>query len=130
MAELSDGFVALPGGWGTLEEIAEVTTWTQLNIHMKPVGLLNHRNYWDFLLKWAENACAEGARSCLSQAFLCAVSKTLSGENVRAKSAKGFMTRSSWQLLCCEDSVEELLEVLRSCRLPSVAEKIACSQER
>ena len=60
MAELSDGFVALPGGWGTLEEIAEVTTWTQLNLHLKPVGLLNRRKYWDFLLTWAENACLEG----------------------------------------------------------------------
>ncbi|MCX6896985.1 MAG: TIGR00730 family Rossman fold protein, partial [Verrucomicrobia bacterium] len=41
MAELSDGFMALPGGFGTLEEIFEATTWTQLNYHRKPAGLLN-----------------------------------------------------------------------------------------
>jgi hypothetical protein len=50
MADLSDAFVALPGGYGTLEELAEVTTWTQLNDHMKPVGLLNVEGYWDPLL--------------------------------------------------------------------------------
>ncbi len=56
MADLSDAFVALPGGWGTLEEIAEATTWTQLNDHIKPVGLLNHRGYYDHLLQWVAQA--------------------------------------------------------------------------
>lgn len=50
MAELSDGFIALPGGYGTLEELAEATTWTQLNDHLKPVGLLDVAGYWDPLL--------------------------------------------------------------------------------
>ena len=54
MAELSDGFIAMPGGYGTLEELAEVTTWTQLNDHLKPVGLLNIEGYWDPLLAQIE----------------------------------------------------------------------------
>lgn len=50
MAELSDGFIALPGGFGTLEEFFEVLTWTQLGIHSKPCGLLNVSNYFDHLM--------------------------------------------------------------------------------
>jgi len=46
MYELSDGFVALPGGLGTLEELAEVATWTQLGLHAKPVVLLDVAGYW------------------------------------------------------------------------------------
>ncbi len=53
MAELSDGFVALPGGFGTLEELAEVTTWAQLGLHRKPIGLLNVTGYFDLLLEFA-----------------------------------------------------------------------------
>ena len=59
MAELSDAFVALPGGWGTLEEIFEVTTWTQLGYHTKPVGLLNAHGYYDPMLTFLENAADE-----------------------------------------------------------------------
>ncbi len=50
MAELAHGFVALPGGMGTLEELAEVLTWAQLGIHAKPCGILNVRGYFDSLL--------------------------------------------------------------------------------
>jgi uncharacterized protein (TIGR00730 family) len=60
MAELSDAFVALPGGWGTLEEIFEVTTWTQLGYHEKPVGLLNVGGYYDGLVGFLDHAAAEG----------------------------------------------------------------------
>ena len=56
MAELSDAFIALPGGFGTLEELFEVTTWSQLNYHLKPVGLLNVRSYYDDLMKFVEQA--------------------------------------------------------------------------
>jgi len=52
MAELADGFVALPGGIGTLEEVIEVFTWLQLGLHLKPVGLLNASGYYDLLLKF------------------------------------------------------------------------------
>lgn len=60
MASLADGFVALPGGWGTLEELAEVTTWTQLNLQMKPVGLLNVNGYYNPFIQWIANANSEG----------------------------------------------------------------------
>ena len=56
MAECSDGFVALPGGLGTLEEIFEVLTWAQLGIHSKPCGLLNVNGYFDSLLEFLDGA--------------------------------------------------------------------------
>ena len=60
MAELSDAFVAMPGGYGTMEELFEVTTWTQLNYHRKPVGLLNVRGYFDHLVAFLDRAAADG----------------------------------------------------------------------
>ena len=60
MAHLSDAFIAMPGGWGTLEEVFEVTTWTQLNYHKKPVGLLNVRGYFDPLLEFVRHAVESG----------------------------------------------------------------------
>ncbi len=60
MAELADAFIALPGGWGTLEEIFEVTTWTQLRYHDKPVGMLNAHGYYDHLLAFLRHAADEG----------------------------------------------------------------------
>lgn len=60
MADLSDGFVALPGGFGTLEEFAEVLTWTQLGIQAKPCGLLDVAGYWNQILGFFDHAVAEG----------------------------------------------------------------------
>lgn len=60
MAHMSDAFIALPGGYGTLEEIFEVTTWTQLNYHHKPVGLLNVAGYYDALLTFIAHAVGQG----------------------------------------------------------------------
>ena len=60
MAEISDGFVALPGGLGTLEELFEVLTWSQLGLHRKPCGLLNVRGYFDALLSHVDHSIAEG----------------------------------------------------------------------
>lgn len=60
MAELADGFIALPGGLGTLEEFFEVWTWAQLGVHHKPVGLLDVAQYWQSLVKMLEHAEAEG----------------------------------------------------------------------
>jgi uncharacterized protein (TIGR00730 family) len=54
MADLSDGFIALPGGLGTLEEFFEILTWAQLAIHGKPCGLLNVRGYYDDLLRFLD----------------------------------------------------------------------------
>ncbi len=52
MFERSDAFVALPGGFGTLEEVTEMLTWAQIGIHNKPIGFLNTDGYWDSLLSW------------------------------------------------------------------------------
>ena len=60
MAELSDGFIALPGGFGTLEELTEVVSWAQLDLHTKPIGLLGPAGYWDGLLAWLDRVVAEG----------------------------------------------------------------------
>jgi len=60
MAELSDGFVALPGGAGTLEELIEVYTWSQLGIHDKPMGVLNVNGYYDGLAALLDHAVQEG----------------------------------------------------------------------
>jgi uncharacterized protein (TIGR00730 family) len=59
MVELSDGFIALPGGLGTLDELAEVATWAQLGIHSKPIGLLNVMGYFDDLLRYLDGAVEE-----------------------------------------------------------------------
>ena len=59
MAELADGFVALPGGFGTLEETVEVLTWAQLGLHRKPVGLLNVERYFNFLYDFFKHMVAE-----------------------------------------------------------------------
>ncbi|HEX8984335.1 MAG TPA: TIGR00730 family Rossman fold protein [Bryobacteraceae bacterium] len=59
MAELSDAFIALPGGYGTLEEFCEVLTWSQLGIHRKACGLLNTCGYYDGLLALLDHAVAE-----------------------------------------------------------------------
>jgi uncharacterized protein (TIGR00730 family) len=59
MAELSDGFIAMPGGWGTFEELFEVLTWGQLGLHRKPVGLLNVDGYFDPLLAFLRHAVEE-----------------------------------------------------------------------
>jgi uncharacterized protein (TIGR00730 family) len=60
MAELSDGFVALPGGFGTLDELMEQLTWSQLGLHAKPVGLLDVEEYWRPLIALARHATSEG----------------------------------------------------------------------
>ena len=59
MAELADGFVALPGGIGTLEEFFEIWTWGQLGMHQKPCGLLNVAGYFDPLLQFLDRAVEE-----------------------------------------------------------------------
>jgi uncharacterized protein (TIGR00730 family) len=60
MAELADAFVALPGGFGTLDELMEQLTWSQLGLHAKPVGLLDVGEYWRPLIALARHATAEG----------------------------------------------------------------------
>jgi len=60
MYELADGFVALPGGIGTLEELFEVYTWRQLKIHDKPIGILNINGYYDHLIAHINHMVSEG----------------------------------------------------------------------
>ncbi|WP_371323818.1 TIGR00730 family Rossman fold protein [Dechloromonas sp. ZY10] len=60
MAELSDGFIALPGGFGTFEEFCEILTWGQLGFHRKPMGLLNVNGFYDPLLAMFDRAVADG----------------------------------------------------------------------
>jgi uncharacterized protein (TIGR00730 family) len=60
MYDLSDAFIVLPGGIGTIEEFFEVFTWYQLGIHLKPIGLLNIQGYFDKLLEFLEKVVAEG----------------------------------------------------------------------
>ena len=60
MAELSDGFLALPGGYGTYEELFEVVTWAQLGFHHKPIGLLNVEGYYDPLIALINHTLDEG----------------------------------------------------------------------
>ena len=60
MAALSDGFIAMPGGFGTLEEIIEIVTWGQLEFHDKPCGLLNAGGYFDHLLTYLDHVENQG----------------------------------------------------------------------
>jgi uncharacterized protein (TIGR00730 family) len=85
MADLSDGFIALPGGIGTAEELLEVLTWLQLGIHAKPVGLLNINGYFDHLLT-----------------FLAHMEET------------GFLKRAHREMLLVEQTPASLLDRLRS----------------
>lgn len=59
MYELSDGYIALPGGYGTLDELFETLTWAQIGVHQKPVGLLNVAGYYDALLQMLDRALEE-----------------------------------------------------------------------
>ena len=60
MADLADGFIALPGGYGTFDELFEIVTWAQIGIHEKPIGLLNIAGYFDPLLALVAHAAREG----------------------------------------------------------------------
>jgi uncharacterized protein (TIGR00730 family) len=60
MADLADGFVALPGGFGTGDELFEILTWAQLGIHQKPIGLVNVQGFFDPLIAWIDHCVREG----------------------------------------------------------------------
>jgi uncharacterized protein (TIGR00730 family) len=71
MADLADAFVALPGGMGTLEELAEMLTWAQLGIHRKPCGVLDVEGYWEPLLAFFDHAVRERFLRPEHRAILC-----------------------------------------------------------
>jgi uncharacterized protein (TIGR00730 family) len=83
MADLADAFIAIPGGWGTLEELAEILTWRQLNLIDQPIGVLNINNFFDPLLA-----------------------------QMRAMVNEGFLSAENFNLLLTENSVEKLLAQL------------------
>ena len=95
MIQLSDAFIALPGGFGTLEELTEVTTLTQLNYHDKPVGVLNTNRYFDPLFFWIKHASTEG-----------------------------FIHPVHSNLICRSESIHDLLEQLRNQKHPSIHEQL------
>ena len=70
MADLSDGFLALPGGLGTFEELFEVWTWAQLGMHGKPLGLLNVAGYFDLLLQFLDQAVQQQLLKSVHRAVL------------------------------------------------------------
>ncbi len=94
MVELADAFVALPGGFGTLEELFEMLTWAQIGLHQKPVGLLNTRRYFDPLLAMIDHAREEG-----------------------------FIYDEHRSLFTCADQPGELLQALTNHRRPSGLER-------
>ena len=89
MADLADGFIALPGGFGTLEELSEILTWAQIGLHRKPVGVLNVDGYYDPLMAFIEHAHAEV-----------------------------FLYTEHRRLLLADPSPQQLLETMQSFRTP------------
>jgi uncharacterized protein (TIGR00730 family) len=92
MAEFSDAFVALPGGYGTLDELFEALTWTQLGFQRKPCGLLNVEGYFDRLVEYLDHAVAER-----------------------------FLVRAHRDMLVVASEPERLLERLKNAPLPQVS---------
>ncbi|HEX8733750.1 MAG TPA: TIGR00730 family Rossman fold protein, partial [Pyrinomonadaceae bacterium] len=78
MAELADGFIAMPGGIGTFEEFFEILTWSQLGFHEKPCGLLNVADYYDGLLALCDHAVTEGFLRPIHRALILDDSDTAS----------------------------------------------------
>lgn len=91
MQELSDGFITLPGGMGTLEELFEILTWLQLGLHSKPIGLLNVNHFYDDLLNLLENM-------------------------VR----KGFLSMKNYELLIVDKNIATLLEKMKNFKDPQI----------
>ena len=94
MAELADAFIALPGGYGTFEELFEIITWAQIGLHRKPIGLLNTTGYYNPLLAMIDHADAEG-----------------------------FIYNEHRQLLTCKNTPVELLDALENFQLPEGLER-------
>jgi uncharacterized protein (TIGR00730 family) len=96
MADLSDAFIAMPGGFGTFEEFCEIITWAQLGLHRKPCGVLNVEGYYDPLLELFDRAVADG-----------------------------FIFPSNRRIVLEETDPHRLLDLLADCRPPKVEKWIA-----
>lgn len=81
---MSDGFITLPGGFGTFEELFEIITWAQLGLHQKPIGLLNINGFYDDLISMLETMVA-----------------------------KGLLKMTNFELLIIEDDIDRLLDKMR-----------------
>ena len=96
MAELADGFIALPGGFGTLDELLEQLTWSQLGLHEKPIGLLDVEDYWRPLVELARHATAEGF---IREADLAAIAVATEADGLLdrlERLARGPRPRPTW----------------------------------
>lgn len=91
MHELCDGVIALPGGFGTMEELFEMLTWAQLGLHQKPIGLLNTNGFYDDLIQLVKNMVD-----------------------------KGFLKQINLEMLIVSDSVDELLNKMSYYEAPNV----------
>lgn len=96
MASLADGYIALPGGIGTLEELFETWTWAQLGVHNKPIGLLNVENYWNTMTQFFEQMGTEG-----------------------------FLRSHTRELVMIDDNATNLLQRMHTCVPPAVTKWIA-----
>jgi uncharacterized protein (TIGR00730 family) len=94
MAELSDGFIALPGGLGTMEEFFEVLTWAQLGLHAKPCGLLNVSGYFDGLLAFLDTTVTE--RFVKSEHRALVITSTSPGELIERLGAYRPLRVEKW----------------------------------
>ena len=94
MAELADAFIALPGGYGTFEELFEVVCWSQIGIHNKPVGLLNIKGFMDQFCKWL---------------------------NVQAE--EGFMNPSNKELIVSAETADKLIHAIQNYERPVLGTK-------
>lgn len=94
MYERSDAFAALPGGMGTLDELAEVSTWRQIKLHNKPVGVVNTDGYYDHLLSWFDRVTADGLMSANSRSLLA--SEATPDALLDALSADSTIAESKW----------------------------------
>jgi uncharacterized protein (TIGR00730 family) len=94
MAELADGFIALPGGFGTFEELFEMLTWMQIGLHSKPIGILNVNEYFNPLLKLIQHA-----------------------------QEQGFIYPEHRELICISDNPDELISSLQAFKIPAGLER-------
>ena len=94
--DLCDGVIALPGGYGTLEEFFEMITWAQLGLHQKPIGILNIDGFYDDLISM-----------------------------VQTMVIKGFLKQVNHDMLLISDRIEELLEMMKNYQAPTVGKWIS-----
>ena len=98
MSELADAFIALPGGYGTFEELFEVVCWSQIGIHEKPVGLLNIAEFYTPLLQMVDRAAAEGFMNPSNKELLVSA-QTANELIVEMKSYKRPVMGNKWKQL-------------------------------